>query len=70
MEDGRCEMLMDNGMCQVYDARPTICRVDKMYDQVHSGQFSKQEYYEMTANLCNKWMTEVGLPQEMFVKLN
>lgn len=47
--NGVCSMLKDN-KCTVYDERPTICSVDKMYD--YYKEFPKQVYYTETYKMC------------------
>ena len=29
--NGKCVHLMDNNLCEIYDTRPDICNVSKMY---------------------------------------
>lgn len=61
-ESGRCEMLTDDDKCAVYDDRPLICNIDRMYDTVHNGSMTREDYHMMNAIICNKWMDENNLP--------
>jgi len=39
--------------CSIYDNRPDICRVDIMYYNRYHKDFSKNEYIESNAMICN-----------------
>lgn len=57
-ESGRCEMLLPDNSCKVYDSRPFICSVDNL--QGISGM-DKQEFYNLTIKECNKLMDETDV---------
>ena len=60
-QDGVCEHLQHDGRCAIYERRPDFCRVG------HSrpDEISEQVYMEWTANICNLWMSEDGVPVEL-----
>ncbi|MEA1955893.1 MAG: YkgJ family cysteine cluster protein [Campylobacterota bacterium] len=39
--------------CMIYDSRPNICKVDKMFDIEYHKKFSKEEFYIKNAEVCN-----------------
>jgi len=40
--------------CQIYDARPEVCRVDKMYEVKYKKYFiTKKDFYIENAKVCN-----------------
>jgi len=51
--DGVCKYLTDDRKCAIYEDRPDICRVDKMYEKVYYKYFSKREFYIKNAEICN-----------------
>ena len=57
-EDGSCEMLIDN-KCSVYDNRPDICDVYKMFLK---SDMDIKEYYKVNIEQCNKFMDEDNIP--------
>jgi len=53
--DGICIHLnRENNQCNIYETRPNVCRVEKMYDLVYHKEFnSKQEFYNANMAICN-----------------
>ena len=44
---------LKNDLCDIYDNRPDICNVDKMYEKEFYKIFStKEEYYKANAAMC------------------
>lgn len=66
-EDDSCEMLKDN-KCSVYETRPTICSVEKMYEKYYSKEMTKQEYFKKSNKSCNFLMKLNNVPKEFYIK--
>ncbi len=53
--NGVCKYLdLTNNFCKIYENRPDICDVDKMFDIEYYKQYSKKEFYNINATICNK----------------
>lgn len=52
--DGRCIHLMNNNLCSIYESRPDICNVSKMYELVYHKQMSEEEYIKLNIAGCNE----------------
>jgi len=65
-EEGRCEMLSKDNKCLVYNNRPDICNIEIMRKRYG---ISKERYYEMTAEVCNKIMDEGNVDLKYRIKL-
>jgi len=39
--------------CNIYEKRPDICNIDKMYELEYFKNYSKKEFYELNAQVCN-----------------
>ena len=40
--------------CKIYETRPNVCRVEKMYDLVYHKEFkTKEEFYTANMTICN-----------------
>jgi Fe-S-cluster containining protein len=52
--NGTCKHLnlVDNS-CNIYDNRPDICRVDKMFDIEYYKEYTREEFYRKNAEICN-----------------
>lgn len=51
--DGICRYFCeDTRLCKIYENRPEICNVDKMYIAYFSNDLTLDEYYEMNYNAC------------------
>ncbi len=48
---GACVHLKNN-LCEIYDARPDICRVDVMYEKLFKSSFTREEFYELNLQSC------------------
>ena len=48
--DGVCIHLKDN-LCSIYESRPDICNVEKMYP-FFKDQMSKKEYLKLMTDSC------------------
>jgi len=44
---------IDNS-CSIYETRPDICRIDKMYEIKYKYFFTKNDFYIENAKICNK----------------
>ena len=51
--DGVCKYLTDDKKCAIYEERPDLCRIDKMYEVYYKKYFSKKEFYIKNAQMCN-----------------
>lgn len=50
-EDGACKFLEGN-LCSIYDRRPPVCDVARVYEEFFKGAVTEDEFYEMTARAC------------------
>lgn len=57
--DGVCIHLKDN-LCDIYEDRPLICRIDEMYDKFFYKKFTKEEYYYENAKACQSLQVDNG----------
>lgn len=55
--------------CNIYDTRPNICRVDKMFDIEYNKYFSKKEFYILNANVCNKLQDKYEMDKKYKIKI-
>jgi Fe-S-cluster containining protein len=53
--DGSCKHYNTIDLkCNIYETRPNICRVEKMFDIEYFKYFSKNEFYILNAKVCNE----------------
>ena len=50
--NGVCIHLTKDNLCDVYDHRPDICNVEKMYQLKYKALMSKEEYEKMNLEGC------------------
>ncbi len=48
---GVCIHLVGN-LCDIYENRPEICRVDVMYEKYYSAQYTREEFYSINQSVC------------------
>ena len=49
--DGVCKYLRGHE-CDIYDNRPEICNVEKMYEKYFSHLYSRDEFYKLNEEAC------------------
>ena len=50
---GKCRYL-DRNKCSIYDSRPLLCRVIESFDAFFSNVMTKEEYYRLNYEVCEK----------------
>ena len=50
--DGVCKHLTEDNLCDIYEVRPLICRVDELYYKFWKDKITIDEYHEMQRNAC------------------
>ena len=51
--DGQCRYLTGN-LCSIYETRPDICNVEKMFQKKFSGLMSREEYIRLNHEGCKQ----------------
>lgn len=70
-EDGACIYLDENNQCKIYETRPELCRVDKMYERYKDTlDMTKTEYYQFSNGFCNEMIKEDGLSDSYLIDIN
>lgn len=79
-ENGACIYLTEDNKCSVYDQRPILCNVDKMYQvrkSVCDGKFplikftmTKKDYFKTNSLHCNELMELEGMPKELRIDIS
>jgi Fe-S-cluster containining protein len=53
--DGVCKYYdFASKLCLIYETRPDICQIDTMYQKEYFQKFTKEEFYKLNAEVCNK----------------
>ena len=54
--DGVCKYFNDNTkLCDIYNNRPDKCNIDKMYQLYFKRIMTKEEYYQLNYDACEKF---------------
>lgn len=61
-KDGICTQLVNN-ICNIYEERPLLCRIDEAYDHIFFEYMSKEEYYQSNAKACNILQEKKGISE-------
>jgi Fe-S-cluster containining protein len=56
--NGICIHLTEDNLCNIYDERPDICNVEKMFERKYKRLMSKDEYYRLNLEGCKKLQEE------------
>ncbi|MBE6073212.1 MAG: YkgJ family cysteine cluster protein [Selenomonas ruminantium] len=50
---GECKWLdSETNLCKIYNKRPDICNIDKMYEMYYYKKYSKEEFYQINRENC------------------
>lgn len=53
--DGICKFFDENtNLCSIYYNRPILCRVDDMYEKYYHKVMTRDEYYNLNYDACEK----------------
>ncbi|AQQ60520.1 flagellin N-methylase [Helicobacter bilis] len=63
--NGVCRFLDSNNMCSIYDSRPSICRVDIMFEKVYFKHYSKEEFYRLNVEACKTLQEKESVKDEL-----
>lgn len=64
-EKGWCTMLDENNKCKVYDNRPDVCNMEKIfYAELSKSGMTKKEAYILNTRLCNQYIREDKLDEK------
>ena len=72
-QTGACIHLQADMKCEIYDTRPDICRIDKMYE-INSGSIgdvsmTRKEYYKLNTLACHRMIDEEGMDERWKIKI-
>lgn len=68
--NGICKYLdLISNDCTIYDSRPDICSIDKMFEKEYKTYFEKKEFYILNANVCNQLQEEAVLDKEFKIEI-
>lgn len=56
--DGTCKYLKGN-LCTIYNERPLFCRVDECYDLFFKKKYTRNEFYLLNYEICDKLKTNL-----------
>lgn len=68
--NGTCKYF-DNvsNSCIIYETRPDICRIDKMYETKYKKYFTKENFYIENAQVCNSLQEQYSLDKSFRIKI-
>jgi len=55
--------------CAIYNSRPNICRIDKMFDVQYHKFFTKEEFYIENAKVCNSLQEKYGIDKSYRINI-
>jgi len=55
--------------CEIYDNRPDICRIDKMFRMHYHKYFTIEEFYIENAKVCNSLQNKYGIDKSFKIKI-
>lgn len=67
IKTGICSKL-ENNLCSIYYQRPDICNINKI--NVLSFKGTLQEYYKVSAVMCNKFIKEDKMDKTYLINLH
>jgi Fe-S-cluster containining protein len=68
-DNGNCEHLQDDHTCAIYDTRPDICNIEKVWEKHHKDNISIQDYFISSAMLCNSLILADNADESFFINM-
>lgn len=62
-------MLGEDDKCTIYDKRPDICNVEKLYDKVFKKTEKKEDFFKRNNRICNDMIKSEGLSEEFLIEI-
>ena len=62
--DGSCHFLTPDNLCGIYERRPLICNVARVYAEYFSDTMTEERFYEITEEACEKLRNEIVSKEE------
>lgn len=57
--DGVCKYFNEeNNLCNIYEKRPDKCNIDKTFELIFAKDISKEEYYKLNYEACQRLKKE------------
>ena len=67
--DGICLNLnKKTNKCSIYETRPDICRVDKMFEKHFKSKMSKKEFFVKNTESCHQLIDKESLDKSFKIK--
>jgi len=57
-EKGRCENLGEDNLCKVYETRPLVCSIEKLYNNFFQRHMTRKKFYDISKEECMKLIEE------------
>lgn len=57
-ETGRCEQLGEDNRCKVYETRPLVCSIEKIYNNFYRRHTTQKKFYDLSEQECLKMIEE------------
>ncbi|ANV97456.1 flagellin N-methylase [Helicobacter enhydrae] len=60
--NGVCKHLdLASNLCRIYEKRPEICRIDRMYEKTYHRFYSKEAFYALNIKSCKILQEKEGV---------
>ncbi len=56
-------------ICLIYETRPDICRVDLMFEKKYYKYYTKDEYFKLNIEACNKMQIMFNIDEKYRIKI-
>jgi len=73
--DGACTYLTEDNLCSIYETRPELCNMQKMWQKrnqeldLESRGINKKEYFKINSGVCNDMMKEECIDKKYLIDL-
>ena len=70
-EDGACIHLLEDNSCGIYDTRPDICKVDKMFEikSKEDPELTLKKHYKLNTKACHDLIDILDIDKKYKIKL-
>ena len=73
--DGACIHLTQDNLCSIYETRPDLCNMEKMWQKrrfeldLDARGVTKKAYFKVNSEVCNQMMEQQGMDKKFLINL-
>ena len=60
----------ETNQCLIYETRPSVCNVDKLFEEGFASRMSKKDFFIENTKACHQLIDKEGLDESFKIKIS